>query len=454
MSKSIKLRKGLDIRLIGEAKAVKSVLTAPKMISVKPSDFHNMTPKMVVKEGDSVKAGSILFHDKYRESIKYASPVSGTVKEIVRGEKRRIMEVLIESDGQQSFEIGTTGNVSEMSADQVKETMLAAGLWPFINQRPIDIVADPKNAPKAIFISAFSSAPLAPDYNFLLQGKGDEFQAGLNVLSRLTSGKVHLTLNANSASDEVFKNAKGVQINKISGKHPAGNVGTQIHHIDPINKGEFVWTVNAQDVAIIGRYFLTGKYDTRKVIALTGSEISEPQYFETIIGANVRELLGDKVTTDNVRVISGNVLTGDKIEKDGYIGFYHNEVTVIPEGDQLKFVATKGWMSPGFDKFSNSRTYPTWILPKSKKFRLDTNTNGEERAFVVTGELEKVFPFDILPMQLVKAAITDDIDAMENLGIYEVAPEDFALCEYVCSSKIDIQDKIRQGLDLIASECM
>lgn len=454
MSKSIKLRKGLDIRLLGEAKAVKSELAAPKMISVKPSDFHNMTPKMVVKEGDSVKAGSILFHDKYKESIKFASPISGTVKAIVRGEKRRILEVLVESDDSQTFENGPSGSVSEMSGDQIKATMLSSGLWPFLNQRPIDVIADPVNEPKAIFISAFSSAPLAPDYNFLLQGRGDDFQAGLDVLAKLTSGKVHLTLNANTASDEVFKNAKGVQINKISGKHPAGNVGTQIHHIDPINKGEFVWTVNAQDVAIIGRYFFTGKYDTRKVIALTGSEINEPQYFETIIGANVRELLSDKVTTDNVRVISGNVLTGDKIDNDGYIGFYHNEVTVIPEGDQLKFVATKGWMSPGFDKFSNSRTYPTWILPKSKKFRLDTNTNGEERAFVVTGELEKVFPFDILPMQLVKAAITDDIDGMENLGIYEVAPEDFALCEYVCSSKIDIQDKIRQGLDLIASECM
>lgn len=454
MSKSIKLRKGLDIRLVGEAKAVKSELAAPKMVSLKPSDFHNLTPKMVVKEGEAVKAGSILFHDKYKESIKFASAISGTVKSIVRGEKRRIMEVIVESDGQQTFEAVPASKASEMSSEQVKEAMLSSGLWPFLNQRPIDVIADPKNEPKAIFVSAFSSAPLAPDYNFLLQGKGDEFQAGLDALSKLTSGKVHLTLNSNVASDEVFKNAKGVQINKISGKHPGGNVGTQIHHIDPINKGEFVWTVNAQDVAIIGRYFLTGKYDVRKVIALSGSEIKDPQYFETILGANVSDLLSGRVTSDNVRVISGNVLTGDKIEKDGHLSFYHNEVTVIPEGDQLKFVATKGWMSPGFDKFSNSRTFPTWILPKSKKFRLDTNTNGEERAFVVTGELEKVFPFDILPMHLVKAAITDDIDGMENLGIYEVAPEDFALCEYVCTSKIDIQDKIRQGLDLIASECM
>lgn len=454
MSKSIKLRKGLDIRLIGAATTVKSTLALPKMVSVKPSDFHNMTPKMVVKEGEAVKTGSILFHDKYKESVKFASPTSGTVKAIVRGEKRRILEVLIESDGQHTFVEGSAKKALEMSNEEVKQTMLSAGLWPFLNQRPIDVIADPKNSPKAIFVSAFSSAPLAPDYNFVLDGKGEEFQAGLDALTKLTEGKVHLTINGKVAANDVFKNAKGVQINTISGKHPAGNVGTQIHHIDPINKGEFVWTVNAQDVAIIGRYFLTGKYDTTRTIALSGSEIKDPQYFETISGANVADLLEGKITSDNVRVISGNVLTGDKIGQDGYLGFYHNEVTVIPEGDHLKFVATTGWMSPGFDKFSNSRTFPTWILPKSKKFRLDTNTNGEERAFVVTGELDKVFPFDILPMQLAKAAITDDIDAMENLGIYEVAPEDFALCEYVCTSKIDIQDKIRQGLDLIASECM
>lgn len=454
MSKSIKLRKGLDIRLVGEAKTSKSSLPHPKSISIKPTDFHGMTPKMVVKEGGKVNAGSTLFFDKYNESIKYVSPISGTLKAVVRGAKRRILEVVVESDGQQSYEGTTIGKLSDMSDEQVKETLLSSGLWPMINQRPIDVVADPKNSPKAIFVSAFSSAPLAPDYNFLLQGKEEEFQTGLNVLAKLTAGKVHLTLDAKTTSADVFKGAKGVQINTISGKHPAGNVGTQIHHIDPVNKGEFVWTVNAQDVAIIGRYFLTGKYDATKTIALTGSEINEPQYFETIIGANVSDLLEGKIKTDNVRVISGNVLTGDKIDQDGYLGFYHNEVTVIPEGDQMKFVATKGWMGPGFDKFSNSRTYPTWLMPKSKKFRLDTNTNGEERAFVVTGELERVFPFDILPMQLVKAAITDDIDGMENLGIYEVAPEDFALCEYVCTSKINIQDEIRQGLDLIASECM
>lgn len=454
MSKSIKLRKGLDIRLIGEAKAVKSTLPFPKSVSIKPSDFHGMTPKMVVKEGGKVNAGSTLFFDKYNESVKYASPVSGTVTAVVRGAKRRILEVVVEADGQQSYEEVSIGKLSEMSSEQVKETLLSSGLWPMINQRPIDVVANQKNAPKAIFVSAFSSAPLAPDYNFMLQGMEEEFQLGLDALKKLTSGKVHLTVSGKSSAADMFKNAKGVQINTITGKHPAGNVGTQIHHIDPINKGEFVWTVNAQDVAIIGRYFKTGKYDLSRVIALTGSEINEPQYFETIAGACVSDLLEGRIKTDNVRVICGNVLTGDKVDQNGHLGFYHNEVTVIPEGDQMKFVATKGWMGPGFDKFSNSRTYPTWLMPKSKKFRLDTNTNGEERAFVVTGELERVFPFDILPMQLVKAAITDDIDGMENLGIYEVAPEDFALCEYVCTSKINIQDEIRQGLDLIASECM
>lgn len=361
---------------------------------------------------------------------------------------------MITLEGDQDYSPIGAIDFDSKDVEALKATMLEAGLWPYIKQRPIDVVADPNQAPKAIFVSAFDSSPLAPDFDFALHGKNAEFQAGLDVLSKLTTGKVHLTLNGKAAADAVFTEAKGVQINKIYGPHPAGNVGTQIHHIDPINKGEFVWTVNAQDVVIIGRYFLTGRYNPKRVIALTGSEIKDPQYFEIIPGSNVSELLAGRITSDHVRVISGNVLTGDKIAKDGHLGFYHNQITVIPEGDQLKFLLTKGWMSPGLDKFSNNRLLlSSWISGK-KQYRMDTNTNGEERAFVVTGELDRVFPFDILPMQLTKAAITHDIDAMENLGIYEVAPEDFALCEYVCSSKIDIQDKIRKGLDLIQSECM
>lgn len=453
MSKTVKLRKGLDIRLVGASNKVKTESPMPKTVAIRPSDFHGMVPKMVVKEGEAVTAGKPIFHDKYNPSIKYVSPVTGTLNAVVRGEKRRILEVVIDVAENQNFESDSPIDVASMSGDQIKELMLESGLWPFVRQRPIDVVADPSRAPKAIFISAFDSAPLAPDFDFVLHGKEKEFQAGLDAISKLTEGKVHLTLNGKAPADATFTGAQGVEKNKIFGKHPAGNVGTQIHHIDPINKGEFVWVLNAQDVAIIGRFFLSGKYIPKRTIALAGSEVKDPHYFETIIGANVSEIVKGRFTSDNVRVISGNVLTGDKIDADGHLGFYHNQITVIPEGDQLKFVLTKGWLGPGFDKFSNSRLFPTF-LTGNKKFRLDTNLNGEERAFVVTGELEKVFPFDILPMQLVKAAITDDIDGMENLGIYEVAPEDFALCEYVCTSKIDIQDKVRQGLDLIQSECM
>lgn len=453
MSRTIKLRKGLDISLVGEANKVKTEFKMPKTVSIKPTDFHLLVPKMVVKAGDKVKAGTVIFYDKYNESVKCASPVSGTVQEIVRGAKRKIMEVVIAADPEIEYETGNAANPADLSSEEVKSRMLDAGLWMMVRQRPIDVVANPNNEPKAIFVSAFDSSPLAPDLDYVLHGSSEEFQAGLEALKKLTSGKVHLTLNGKMPADAAFTGAKGVDINKISGKHPAGNVGTQIHHIDPINKGEFVWTVNAQDVALIGRYFLTGKYDVKKTIALTGSEVKDPHYFETIIGANLNTILDGQITSENVRVISGNVLTGEKVEADGHLGFYSNQVTVIPEGNQLKFVLTKGWLGPGFDKFSNSRLFPTWLMP-GKKYTLDTNTNGEERAFVVTGEMEKVFPFDILPMQLAKAAITDDIDGMENLGIYEVAPEDFALCEYVCTSKIDIQDKIRQGLDLIQKECM
>ena len=453
MSKTVKLRKGLDIKLIGAANKIKSELVMPKTVSIKPTDFHGMTPKMVVKEGETVKAGSTIFCDKYNEVVKCASPVSGKIEAIVRGEKRRILEVLISVDSEIQYESNSAMDLSSMSNEAVKDAILASGLWLCIKQRPLDIVANPKNVAKAIFVSAFDSSPLAPDFDYVLHGKNEEFQKGLDALAKLTSGKVHLTLNGKVPADSTFTDAKGVELNKISGKHPAGNVGTQIHHIDPVNKGEFVWTVNAQDVVLIGRYFSTGKYDARKTIAITGSEIKNPHYVEVIYGTNLSSVLEGQITSDNVRVISGNVLTGDKVAQDGHLGFYHNQVTVIPEGNQLKFVLTKGWLGPGFDKFSNSRLFPTFLSSK-KQFRLDTNTNGEQRAFVVTGELEKVFPFDILPMHLVKAAITDDIDGMENLGIYEVAPEDFALCEYVCTTKINIQDEIRKGLDLIGEECM
>jgi len=453
MSKTIKLRKGLDIKLIGEADKVKNSVDQTDVFALKPTDFHGVTPKMVVKAGDKVKAGDVIFFNKYQEEIKFLSPVSGEVQEIVRGAKRKILEVLIKADSTISYKALGTKNPDSMTNDEVKAHVLEAGLWPFIKMRPCDVVAKTTDQPKAIFVSAFDSSPLAPDYDFTLHGENENFQAGLNVLKKLTEGKVHLTMNGSVNPDSVFTGAKGVELNKISGKHPIGNVGTQIHHIDPINKGEVVWTVNAQDVMLMGRVFTTGQFDLSKVIAVTGSEVKNPKYIKTIVGTSVKNILNGEIVSDNTRIISGNVLTGDKISEDGYLGYYHSQITVIPEGDEPMFSFTKGWLGLGFNKFSVNRTYFSWLTP-NKRRRLDTNLNGEIRSFVMTGEMEKVFPMDIYPMHLIKSVMYNDLDEMESLGIYEVAPEDFALCEFVCTSKIDIQDVIRKGLDTVYNECL
>jgi len=453
MSKTVKIRKGLDIKLKGEAEKVINAIDLTNNFAIKPTDFHGVMPKMVVKPGDKVSAGDVIFFNKYQEEIKFCSPVSGEISEIVRGAKRRILEVRITADTELKYTSLGAKDPNSMSSDDVKSHLLSSGLWPFVKMRPLDVIANPNDQPKAIFVSAFDSSPLAPDYDFILHGEKENFQTGLDVIKHLTSGKVHLTLNNSASPDEVFKSATGVQINHINGMHPAGNVGTQIHHIDPINKGEIVWTLNAIDVAIIGKVFKTGRFDMTRVIAIAGSEVKAPKYYKTIIGAQVSPFLKNNLETGDVRVISGNVLTGDKIEEDGKLGFYSNQITVIPEGNNPRFSFTEGWMEPGFKKFSVSRSYFSWLMP-NKKHVIDTNSNGEERAFVVTGEMEKVFPFDIYPMHLTKACMYNDLDEMENLGIYEVAPEDFALCEFVCTSKINVQSVIREGLDEVQREIM
>lgn len=453
MSKTISLKRGLDIRLVGEAEKITLDAPRTKYYAVRPTDFHGLTPKMRVKAGDEVKAGTTIFHDKYNESVEFATPVSGKIHEIVRGDKRRILAVLIEADASDSYDSKSVPNPKSASSNEVKQCLLASGLWPLIKQRPFDIVADPMQTPKAIYISAFDSAPLAPDYDYVLHGMKAEFQMGVDVLKHLTTGQVHLGMNGKSKHDEALENTQNVIKTAFLGKHPAGNVGVQIHHTNPINKGEYVWVVNAQDVALIGRYFMTGKYDLTKLVALTGSEVKAPKYYRTLPCAQMSAMVdGNTKNEAEERVISGNALCGSQESIATYLGFYDNQITVLPEGNQMKFLLTEGWLSPGLNKFSNSRLYPTFLFSK-KKYRLDTNLNGEDRGFVVTGELEKVFPFDIYPMHLVKAAMTEDIDMMESLGIYEVAPEDFALCEFVCTSKINIQDEIRTGLDLIKKEC-
>ena len=449
MSKYIKIKKGLNIQLKGEAEKIISNLPSPETFALKPTNFTDIIPKLMVKQGDEVQAGTPLFYDKNYEAIKFCSPVSGEVIEIIRGEKRRILEVKILADKEIRYVAFDKANPNDLSREAITEGLLNSGIWPFIRQRPYGIIANPTDIPKAIFISAFDSNPLAPDNNFIMQGGGENFQTGLDALRKLTHGKVHLTFHSDQTPATVFSNAKGVQINKISGPHPAGNVGIQIHHIDPVNKGELVWCINPQDVVIMGRLFNQGKFDASKIIALTGSQVQHPKYYKVIIGSSVKTLLDDGgLKAGDNRIISGNVLTGKKISPDGFLDFYDSQITVIPEGNEPEFM---GWLAPGFDKFSKSRAFFSWLTP-GKKYDLNTNMHGEERPFVITGQYEEVFPMDIYPVQLLKATLIEDLELMESLGIYEVVEEDFALCEFVCTSKIESQEIIRKGLDLVRKE--
>tara|TARA_Y100001978_G_C23685275_1_gene431518 strand:+ start:300 stop:1652 length:1353 start_codon:yes stop_codon:yes gene_type:complete len=449
MSKDIRLKKGLNIHLHGEADKVYSSIPQSETFVVRPTDFHGMTPKLTVKEGDRVNAGSVLFFDKYNKRVKFTSPISGEVVAINRGAKRRILEVVLNADAEVKYESFDKGSAADLSREQIIETLLSSGAWPFVRQKPFDVIANPEDIPKAIFISTFNTAPLAADNDFVLHGLEKEFQTGLDYVAKLTEGTVHLNIDGNTNPSKVFTDAKGVQINKFSGQHPAGNVGVQIHHIDPINKGDIIWYLYPQDVIAITRLFTEGKYDASRIVALTGSQVAKPRYYRTIAGASISNMLEDNLKEGDSRFISGDVLTGTQIAANGSLGFYDTQVSVIPEGNHQEFL---GWLAPGLDKFSISKTFLSWLSP-SKKYNLDTNYHGEERAYVITGNYEKVFPMDIFPMQLIKACMIEDIELMESLGIYEVSPEDFALCEFICTSKIEVQNIIREGLDLIKKEC-
>ncbi|CAM4265976.1 Na(+)-translocating NADH-quinone reductase subunit A [Gillisia hiemivivida] len=445
MSKDIRIKRGLTLRLKGEAE--KQVLEAPrsKTYAIKPPDFHSVVPKVTLKEGATVLAGDVLFFSKYDEKLTFTSPVSGTLKEIKRAEKRRIIEVIVDADPTDSFKDFGKMDATSSTAEAVKSRVFESGCGAFLNQRPYDIVASPEDTPKAVFISAVSTAPLSADIGFLLKDKIAAFQEGVNALQKLTSGKVHLSVDA--SSEAILKGITGVELHKVTGPHPAGNVGVQIHKIDPINIGERVWAVGAEDVSIIGNVFLTGQYHPDRTIALSGSEAKENKYYKIKIGANVSDLIGQ--VSDDVRIISGDVLTGTKLSNNQYIGFYNTSLTLIPEGNKFRML---GWLPFTYNNIhSTSRTSLSWLFPK-KKYDLNTNLNGEERALVVTGEMEDVLPMDVYPMQLLKACIAGDIEKMENLGIYEVVPEDFALIDYVNTSKLEAQDIIRLGLDLMITE--
>lgn len=446
MSKDIKIKKGLDLKLKGEAEKNISNCPRSKAYAINPLDFHGLTPKMVLKEGAAVKAGEVIFYSKHDESVKFVSPVSGTIQEIKRGEKRVILQIIIAADATDVYFEHEVKNLKDLSADELKTLLLSSGCWPFIKQRPYDVIANSGDTPKAIFVSGIHSAPLESDLNFTLEGKKDFLKVGFEALAKLTSGKVHVT----TKKDATFlPETDAIELHHANGLHPVGLVSTQIAHIDPINKGEKVWVVQIEDVAIIGEYFVTGRVNLSKTIALTGTGFENPNYVTAIAGAQLSDVVSGNIKDGNFRLISGNVLTGDKKAKDGFLGFYHYQLTAIPEGDDYDFF---GWNLPRPNKFSIYRAGMFSFLTPNKKYDLNTNTNGEHRGFVLTGKYEKVFPLDIYPMELLKSILVKDIDQMEALGIYEVAPEDFALTEYVDVSKQDHQKIIRSGLDLMINE--
>lgn len=447
MANVIKIKKGLDINLKGKASDV--LLTGRKSDSyaIIPDSYNGIIPKVIAKVGDKVKAGSVLMTDKNRSEIKFVSPVSGEVTAVNRGEKRKVLSIIVKPDAELEYIEFGKKNVSSLKAEEIKEAILEAGIWPFIKQRPYDIVASPSDTPRDIFISTFYSAPLAPNFEYIVKGQESDFQTGLDALAKLTSGKVYVGIKSGSSLK-----VNGAETVEVEGPHPAGNVGVLINHTKPVNKGEAVWTINPDDVILIGRLFNKGIADFSRLVVITGSETTERGYIKTTVGCTIKSLVEGKILEgkEHIRMISGNVLSGHKVSKEDYLYAYDNQITVIPEGDEVnEFV---GWAMPGFEKYSVSHTYLTWLMGKNKEYVIDARIKGGKRAMIMSNEYDKVFPMDILPEYLLKAIIAFDIDKMENLGIYEVAPEDFALCEFVDTSKIEIQKIVRNGLNLLYKE--
>jgi Na+-transporting NADH:ubiquinone oxidoreductase subunit A len=456
----INLKRGYDIKLVGEIDREIIDSPNPKMVALKPSDFVDLKAKLLVKEGDKVKVGTPLFTAKQDDRIKFTAPASGKIKEITRGARRAIQEVIIETDGKMTSERVNIPKGSALKRDKVIEALLKYGLFPFLIQRPFAKIANPDDTPRDFFVSTMNTAPLAADPNVIVDGYEKEFQAGLNILKKLTKGNVHLTIDGNRDDvSKTFLNAKGVELHKFSGPHPAGNVGIQIHHISPIkNRDDIVWTSSVQGVILIGRLFSTGKLDYTVTVGVAGSMASNRKYYRTLLGSSAAHCYHGSDYPDQyeemaeydkaIRHISGDVLTGKHIDHDGFIGYYDNQLTIIPERQHYEFL---GWISPGADKASASKTFLSSLFG-SGKFVQTTALNGGHRPFIASGIYEDVLPMDILPVYLLKSIIVEDVEEMEGLGIYEVAEEDFALCEYIDPSKNNIQEILRQGLHLIETE--
>ncbi|MBR1667792.1 MAG: Na(+)-translocating NADH-quinone reductase subunit A [Bacteroidaceae bacterium] len=445
MANVIKLKKGLNINLKGKATAKVSAANASKVYGLVPDAFWGMKPKVVVKEGDEVKAGDALFVNKLHPEMKFVSPVAGKVLLVERGERRKVLSVQVEAAAQQQYVDFGKKQVNSLNAEQVKAALLESGLFGYFIQRPYAIVANPDETPKAIFISAFSDMPLAADIDVVMKGNEADFQTGISALAKIA--KVHLGVKPGSS----LASTKDAQVTVFDGKCPAGNVGVQINHIDPVNKGEVVWTLGAEEVIFIGRLFNKGVVDLTRTVAVAGSEIKEPQYKQVLVGAKIGDIVAGNVKTEQkVRLIDGNPLTGMKTSENDFLLAHSTEVTAIPEGDEVNELF--GWIAPRLKNFSVSRSYFSWLQPKSKEYVLDARVKGGHRHMIFSGEYESVFPMDIYPEQLVKAIIAGDIDRMEALGIYEVAPEDFAVAEFVDSSKVELQRIVREGLDMLRKE--
>ena len=445
MSNNIYLKKGLDIPIKGMAAQKTKKVIVPDVVAIKPTDFRALVPKLLVREGDKVLAGTPIMADKMSQNILFTSPVSGVVAEVVRGEKRKLLEVRIKADAEQEYVDFGVKKVADMTAEQIKEAILAAGLWPALIQRPYGIIAKPDADPKAIFVSAFSTAPLAADLPFTHMDDMADIQTAIDALAKMTGKKVHVSVNGGSP----FRKLENATIHTFDGKHPAGNVGVQIHHISPIFKGDTVWTVSTTMLAAIGRLFNTGKLDLRRKIAVTGPKVKGAAYVDGYPGISMKDIQEFYGNPKELRFVSGNVLTGTNVGAEGYLGFHDNQITILEEGDKYELL---GWAKPCRPKlFSASRTYFSWLTP-DKKYDMDTNLHGGPRAFVLNDVYTKVLPMDLYPVHLLKACLANDIDGMEKFGIYEVLEEDFALCEYVCPSKIDIQQILTDGIALMLKE--
>ena len=452
--RTIQIKKGFNINLAGSAEEKINDTIDTRTFSIKPTDFTGLEmPKLLVNVGDEVKAGDPIFYNRKSEDVKFTNPVSGEIITIERGERRKILRITTLADKKikhKEFQKYNVSEVKNLSKDIIKKAILESGIWPQIIQRPYGIIANAQNTPRDIFISGFDSSPLAPNYDFIFKNNEKFLQVGIDILKKLTNGTIYICIDEQKEYSKLFGHLENVEIFKIRGCHPAGNVGTQIHNINPIKKEDIVWTINPYGVIQIGKLFLLGIYDASKTIAFCGSEVKKPQYYSTYMGASIEPFLKNNTNSDDIRIISGNVLTGKKITMKDSIGYYDHQITVIPEAKDSRFFLTKGWLAPISKRLSFHRAIGILsFLRSNHKYRLDTSSNGDARAFIMTGHFEKVLPMDILPTQLLKSIITEDYEAMESLGIYEVIEEDLALCEFIDPSKNNIQALLRKGLNMM-----